>query len=219
MLTGSQPALGRAEWEDPLVHLSYKDLIEYRRGQIIFDENQGSRGIRLLVQGKVRVCRPSVEGVEVVIDIYQANELFGESGFLGAAGRGERATALLRSQVMFWDAAEIEQAIESRPQLGVALMRLLARRCADICSRLEGFAAEKTHQRVVRSLLHFAERFGTRSEDGAVHIPPMTHQLISEYVGTSREIVTFNMNQLRRQGYLRYSRKGIDLFADALKQQ
>jgi CRP-like cAMP-binding protein len=37
-------------------------------------------------------------------------------------------------------------------------------------------------------------------------------------VGTSREIVTHYMNQFRRQGYLRYSRKGIILYHDAFKE-
>ena len=44
---------------------------------------------------------------------------------------------------------------------------------------------------------------------------PFTHELLSQYVGTSREIVTHYMNQFRRQGYLRYSRKGILLHRDA----
>ncbi len=29
---------------------------------------------------------------------------------------------------------------------------------------------------------------------------PLTHELLSQYVGTSREIVTHYMNQFRRQG-------------------
>ena len=37
-------------------------------------------------------------------------------------------------------------------------------------------------------------------------------------MGTSREIVTHYMNQFRRQGYLRYSRKGIILYRDALQE-
>ena len=42
--------------------------------------------------------------------------------------------------------------------------------------------------------------------------------MISEYVGTSREIITFQMNQLRQKGFLRYSRKGIQVYSDALKE-
>ena len=43
-----------------------------------------------------------------------------------------------------------------------------------------------------------------------------THELLSQYVGTSREIVTHYMNQFRKQGYLDYSRRGIVLDRDAL---
>ena len=49
-----------------------------------------------------------------------------------------------------------------------------------------------------------------------MHIPPLTHQVLSEYVGTSREIVTFQMNHLRQLGLLSYSRKGVSLHTEAL---
>jgi len=49
-----------------------------------------------------------------------------------------------------------------------------------------------------------------------VRIPPLSQQTISEYVGTSREIVTLHMNQLRQRGAMRYSRKGINIYPDAL---
>ena len=59
-------------------------------------------------------------------------------------------------------------------------------------------------------------RSGTREADGAVRIPPLTHQVLSGYVGTSREVITAEMNQLRRQGFVRYSRKAIQVYPEAL---
>ena len=56
---------------------------------------------------------------------------------------------------------------------------------------------------------------GTPQEDGSVRMIPFTHELLSEDIGTSREIVTQYMNQFRKQGYLQYSRKGIVLHRDA----
>jgi len=49
-----------------------------------------------------------------------------------------------------------------------------------------------------------------------VRMMPFTHELLSQYVGTSRELVTQCMNQFRRQGYVRYSRQCILLHRDAL---
>ncbi len=95
---------------------------------------------------------------------------------------------------------------------------MLVKRGLDYEERLQSFALDKTPERVVRSLLRFADRLGTRTEDGSVKIPALTHQVISEYVGTSREIVTFQMNYLRQKGLLRYSRKGIQIYVDNLRE-
>jgi CRP-like cAMP-binding protein len=72
-------------------------------------------------------------------------------------------------------------------------------------------------RRLARSLIRFSDRLGTAEEDGSVRMTPFTHELLSQYVGTSREIVTHYMNQFRRQGYLKYSRKGIILYRDAFR--
>jgi len=58
---------------------------------------------------------------------------------------------------------------------------------------------------------------GQNAEDGTVEMMALTHELLSQYVGTSREIITHYMNQFRRDGYLRYSRKGILLHRDAMR--
>ena len=56
------------------------------------------------------------------------------------------------------------------------------------------------------------------ADDGDIGIPPLTHQVLAQYVGTTREIITFQMNQLRQKGLLRYSRKGIQIYPEALRE-
>jgi hypothetical protein len=55
-----------------------------------------------------------------------------------------------------------------------------------------------------------------RDQDGTVSMPPFTHELLAQYVGTSREIVTHYMSQFRREGLLRYSRAAIAIHRAAL---
>ena len=54
--------------------------------------------------------------------------------------------------------------------------------------------------------------------DGATRVAALTHHTIAEYVGTSREIVTFQLNRLRRLGMLRYSRKHMDIYTSAMQE-
>jgi CRP-like cAMP-binding protein len=118
---------------------------------------------------------------------------------------------------MSWGAAEIEDQVQRQPRLGLALMQMLVKRTLDYEQRIQSFALDRTPERLINALLHFASRLGIQSDDGLVRIPPLTHQLISEYVGTSREIVTFQLSHLRQDGLLRYSRQGIDVYVDALR--
>jgi CRP/FNR family transcriptional regulator, cyclic AMP receptor protein len=205
------------EMEDALMYLPRKSVLEYKKGQVIFDENTPSKGLYLVVQGRVKVTVPLDDGTQAVVDIYSTDDFFGESALLNTGRTHERACALDTSNIMAWSATEIEEQIEKQPKLGIALLQMLVQRAIDFEERLQSFALDKTPERVMRTLLRFAERLGTRTEDGSLKIAPLTHQVISEYVGTSREIVTFQMNQLRQKGYLRYSRKGIQVYSDALR--
>jgi CRP/FNR family transcriptional regulator len=208
--------------EDPLAHLPCSSIVEFKKGQTIFNQDQPSTNIYLVIEGKVKVSRLADDGHQVVVDIYQADEFFGESAFLNLAHRAEQATALETTKLMTWTTTEIEDIVMKRPRLAIALMQILAQRSMDFTHRIESFSVDNIARRLARSLIRFSDRLGVTDEDGSVRIVPFTHELLSQYVGTSREIVTHYMNQFRRQGYLKYSRKGIilqrDAFSDWLRQ-
>jgi CRP-like cAMP-binding protein len=120
---------------------------------------------------------------------------------------------------MGWTRAEIEQQIEREPRLGLALSQHLVHKCIELQDRIESMAIYKTPERVMLAMIQLASDLGTAMPDGAVRVPSLTHHTISEYVGTSREIVTFQMNRLRRLGMLRYSRKFIDVYVQAIEDE
>jgi CRP/FNR family cyclic AMP-dependent transcriptional regulator len=205
------------ELEDPLAHLPCSSILEYRKGQVIYNQDQPSTSIYLVIDGKVKVCRMADDGRQVVVDIYQTDEFFGESAFLASPTRDEQAIALENTKVMTWTTSEIEDIVTKRPRLAVALLQILVQRSIEFGHRIESFSVDNIARRLARTLIRFSERLGSGQDDGSVQMMPFTHELLSQYVGTSREIVTHYMNTFRRQGYLRYSRKGILLYRDALK--
>lgn len=217
MASTSLPHAIQKPLEDPLAHLPCSSILEYRRGQMIYDQQQPCTAIYLVIDGKVKVSRLAEDGHQVVVDIYHPDEFFGESAFLNLPNRPEQATALESTRLMTWTASEIEDIIVKRPRLAVALLQILVQRTIDFTHRIESFSVDNIARRLARSLIRFSERLGVAEEDGAVRMTPFTHELLSQYVGTSREIVTHYMNQFRRQGYLRYSRKGIVLYRDAFE--
>jgi CRP-like cAMP-binding protein len=191
--------------------------MEIKKGQMVYNQDQPSTSIYLIIEGRVKVSRLADDGHQVVVDIYQPDEFFGESALLNLPHRCEQATALEGTRLMAWTTAEIEDIIMKRPRLSVALLQILVQRTIDFTHRIESFSVDNIARRLARSLIRFSERLGTVEDDGSVRMTPFTHELLSQYVGTSREIVTHYMNQFRRQGYLKYSRKEIILYRDAFK--
>jgi len=204
--------------EDPLAHLPCSTIVEYRKGQTIYNQDQPSTSLYLVIEGKVKVVRLADDGHQVVVDIYQSDEFFGESAFLSLPHRSEQSTALEDTKLMAWGTQEIEDIVMKRPRLAVALLQIQVQRTLDMTQRIESFSADNISRRLARSLIRFSERLGTVEADGAIHMAAFTHELLSQYVGTSREIVTHYMNQFRRMGYSQYSRRGIVLYRDAFVQ-
>jgi CRP-like cAMP-binding protein len=204
-----------ATQEDPLAWLPFSTVGEYRKGQAIYTYGEPSTGIYLVVGGKVKILRQAGRA-RVVVDVYGSDEFFGESALAGRAHRMEEAVALERTNLMSWSREEIEDNAVARPKLAIALLQLMVRRSLEFADRIESFSVESIERRLARALVRFAGRFGNKLDEGTVTMDAFTHVLLSQYVGTSREIVTRFMRQFQQEGYLRYSRRIIALRPRAL---
>jgi CRP/FNR family transcriptional regulator len=216
----SAPALAlkpQRVFEDALSYLPRSAIRAFQKGQTIYGPARSSEGIYLVITGTVKICRMGDAGrCPVAVDFYRTDDLFGEASLTGASEE-ETCVAMENTQVMMWTTAEIERISMDRPALALALLQSAVQRSEHYKSRLESFALDALPRRLVRALADLSERFGEQAGNGSVEIKGFTHELLSQYVGTSRESVTGCMNQLRASGYLRYSRQSIALNGDALK--
>jgi CRP/FNR family cyclic AMP-dependent transcriptional regulator len=189
-------------------------ISQYAKHEAIYFQGEPANRVYLVVEGKVKIlCH---ESLRVVVDVYRPGELFGESALAGHAHRVEQAVAMAPTRLMSWTQEEIEKNAASSPEFATALIRFVARRSLDLSSRIESLSRENIEQRLVRALIRFAARFGWEAEDGTVKMDALTHEFLSQYVGTSREIVSHHMSRFKRAGYLHYSRDGISLQQRAL---
>ncbi len=205
------------ELVDPLAYLQRSSILDYRKGELVYNETQPSTSIYLVIEGKVKITRRASDGRRVLADIYRPEDFFGESAFLRLPRCTEEARAIESSRLMSWTIEQIAEMIRERPELAIAFLQLQSQRMIEYGGRIEGFCWQNSEQRLVSSLLRFSDRLGTPHGDGSVTFIPMAHHVLAEYVGTSREVITQHMNGFRQQGYLEYSRRGIRILPDGLK--
>ena len=205
---------------DPLVYLPRARVTEYPRRTMVYDSTKPPSHLYLVVKGRVKLFCTSGEGAQTLIRVVCPEQFLGEGALIPSHDEDARESAMVieSAQLMSWTTEEIEHQIEREPMLGLALCEYFATNNLMLQDRLASMAFFKTGTRVTLSLVQLARSVGVRTPEGALRIHGLTHQSIADYVGTSREIVTSEMNRLRRLGYLDYSRRFLDVHADALSE-
>ncbi len=201
--------------EDPLAYLPVSAIGEFRKGEVIYGPGSPPAGIYVVLAGHVKVCRQAEDGQQVVVDVYQSDEFFGESALLGTPPT-ELAAALDSVRVMSWKTKDIQELSLRRPELCFALLQLSVARSVEFGNRIQSFSLENIERRLARALLRFSGRLGSPTDNDGRQMISLTHEFIAQYVGTSREIVTHYMNTLRRKRCLDYSRKSIVVYEKTL---
>ena len=162
------------------------------------------------------------EGAQTLLRIVCPEHFFGEYVLNSPPVCDWRETALVTepAQLMSWTAEELQHHIERQPLLGLALCQYFVTRHRMMMERLTGMiASSNIRTRLMRALLHLARSAGVPTSAGALRLHSLTHRVIAGYVGTSRELVTTEMNRLRSRGYVSYTQQSyLDVYPAGLLQ-
>jgi len=200
---------------DALHYLPRARAVDYSKGFIIFEPARPPDALHLVLTGRVKLCCIAADGRQTLLRIARPETFFGECALLPDGSR-ELAITMEQSKVMSWDAEAVNHYIEREPHLALALLSSFTAANRKLRDRIAVNSWFNTGIRVTVALIQLGRDAGDRTEEGALRVTGLTHQAIADYVGTSREIVTCEMNRLRRLGFLNYSRRHLDIFADAL---
>jgi CRP-like cAMP-binding protein len=192
------------------------DVRKHYNEELIYRPETGSQNLYLVIDGQVTVARMTDPRNPVIVEICRPGDFFGEAALLGQTGQREAAIAIQDVTLRIWSPEAIEEMLEKQPRLAMLLYRALAQRLSALEARITSLAVDKVPQRLARALILLSDRLGHTRKDGDNEMPALTHGVLAQYVGTSREIVTHHMNKLRRGQYIDYSRKAILVRTGAL---
>jgi CRP/FNR family transcriptional regulator, cyclic AMP receptor protein len=216
MTTGPNFA-ARFDRLDPLEFLPCSTVVEYRKQQVIYGYNERCDSIYVVLSGFITVHAVASYGNQFLVDFYSKDDLFGDLGLIGQASNMHQAVAFQKATVMRWQTEAVQEIILNRPKLAIALLQTFGKRALAMTTRLEQLSFEPIINRLVIALLRFSNRTGVTQPDGTVRMDPLTHEMLAQYVGTSRELVTCHMLELRRRGLIQYSRKMIVFHRETLE--
>lgn len=191
-------ALSREELEK-LAHLAYDTYLG--QGEDLHTRQAGGGKLYALKEGRVQLYVALPNAGEVTLSVVEGGSIFGEIALTDdRLGEEVSARALVPSLVCVLKTEDVQHLIESNPQVGLAMVRLLSERLREAEVRLAELAYQQVPARLANLILRLSATEGIMSREG-IRIPtPYTHRQLGTMIGANREAVTRAMIGLREEG-------------------
>ncbi|HEU4888177.1 MAG TPA: Crp/Fnr family transcriptional regulator [Thermoanaerobaculia bacterium] len=169
--------------------------------QQVYATGEEDEALYLIEQGQIKISMASAEGKDCLLAIYGPGELFGESCFDGHSKRSETATSMtftiVRRASKSDFLAEVERAGATELLLKHLAVRLQERQLA-----VFDLITNDSEERLAKILLAFAEKVG-RPDGGFLRLEHrISHEELSQIVGTTRPRITAFMQRFRTLGLI-----------------
>lgn len=171
----------------------------FSRGSTIFAPGDAPDALYVLTSGLVTLSHVSEDGQESILRVFGPGDVFGEL-FMTVSARPFLAKALTPCMVTVVPGKTFLRLLSTIPKIGFNFIRVLSRHLAEMALD-RGEASHKwSFQRLALILLKLSAAHGLEEPGGTAISLPLTHQILADMIGTSRETVTRHLGQLKRQG-------------------
>ena len=174
----------------------------YRDKQNIYKQGAPADTLFYIQQGGVRLTTRTKNQPSAVTAILGVNDLFGELCLAGYPLRVSTAVALSASSIRTIQKKKMLQTLRKKNKTSNALVAYLlssVKKYGDHVAELLTSSAEQRLARVLLRLAHLGKK-----GPAVVEIPNISHQVLAEMVGTTRQRVNLFMNRFRKLGFIDY---------------
>jgi CRP/FNR family cyclic AMP-dependent transcriptional regulator len=173
----------------------------YAAKTVIFSQGEPARHMYLVMSGKVRISRTTVDGNRITLAILGGGDIIGEEVVLAKSGEhaneatfiDEGVLSVLRTQDLF-------SIFSQYPIVAINIARYLSEQREAANAAVEDLAYLKVADRITRLFGRLSKHFGVAETRGARIDVRLTHADIASLVGSTRETVSVVLRDLITQG-------------------
>ena len=151
--------------------------------------------------GQIKLLLLSPEGKECLLAIHSGGDIFGELCLAGLGARHETAVAMKQTKIKQIPCAQFFARL-SRDSLSEGFVRYLAVRIADQQHVIANLVTADSEQRLGQTLLQLARTMGKKDPRSIRIELKISHDELSEMVGTTRPRISFFMQRFRNLGLI-----------------
>ena len=195
------------------------DLFKKQMGESLRQETFNSRAITIakhdnvytcgdndhlvyfIESGQIKLLMVSSDGRECLLAVHTAGDIFGELCLSGLGARLETATAMEETKLKQVPCSKFFARL-SHDALSEGFIRYLTVRIADQQQVIADLVTVDSEQRLGKTLLRLARTMGKKDPRSIRIEPKISHEELSEMVGTTRPRISVFMQRFKNLGLI-----------------
>ena len=197
------------EYEElDLVH----NFLEAASGEYIYFPHQNRNKLYFTKDGFIKLGYIDEDGNEVIKEIIQKGEVFGQLTLEKNNEQDEFAQAY-KSNVSLcaFTMEDFLRLLQRKPQMAIAFSFHLGNKLRKVENRLLNILNKDVKSRLIQLLLQLAADNNSIADNRGVIDKFLTHEDIAKLIGSSRQTVTTTINQFEKQELITVTKKHISI--------
>jgi CRP/FNR family transcriptional regulator len=137
---------------------------EYKKGQLVFSEDDEGVGFYLVITGRVKVYKLSPEGKEQIMHIFGPGQPFAEVPVFEGSRYPANAETMDKTRLFFFPKKDFIALINQNPSLAMNMLASLSQRLKQFSHMIESLSLKEVPGRLASYLLYLSDRNGSIDE-------------------------------------------------------
>jgi CRP-like cAMP-binding protein/FixJ family two-component response regulator len=197
-LNGLNEFISSAKGIEDLKKLSEeRDVHQYRKKEIIYDEGNYPKGIYFINKGKVKTYKTHELGKEFITGLYKEGDFFGYLALLEDGKYSDTATALEDSEICLVPKEDFFSLIYKNAEVSRKFIRMLSDNLQEKEEQLLNLAYNSVRKRVAEALVTLQNRY---KKDGEQFTMSITREDLANLAGTATETTIRTLSDFKDEG-------------------
>jgi CRP/FNR family cyclic AMP-dependent transcriptional regulator len=184
-----------------VMQIAQKRRYEGRR--VIVRQGDADGDLYAVLRGHMKVSACDRHGHEIVMNLMQVGDVFGEIAFLDGGARSATVTSLDSCELLVIRRADFLLLLRRVPTISMALLNVMAKRIRRLSESAQDSAFLDVKSRLAKRLVDLADQFGTPLGSGQVALKVrLSQQELGDMVQATRESVNKCLREWAKEGII-----------------
>ncbi|HUH84082.1 MAG TPA: Crp/Fnr family transcriptional regulator [Stellaceae bacterium] len=182
--------------------LAHARIEAYRARQEIFRKGSPGQGLLAVLKGRVRISSLGPEGNQIVLNVINEGEVFGEIALLDGGDRTADAVAMVDCELLAIDRRDFVPFLKANPEVALRLLSVLCDRLRRTTEQFEDVLFLDAPSRLAKKLLQLVEERPAPKSAGKTQLA-ISQRELGSMIGLSRESINKQLAAWQQDGVIK----------------